>query len=158
MLITHLASPYKTTPPGSSPPPYAASAYDKKRNKNMRRIDFSYPELLSNIVKRLLLLIGKFAGYKGAAVLIATMLLCKGYVGEAAWASVIISALCGFIMPKTLGTIGEKQNDSYFSEFNNRASGTDNKPSASGRKTISEGKQRIREAVESAGRNSDCDT
>ena len=39
----------------------------------MRRIDFSYPELLSNIVKRLLLLIGKFAGYKGAAVLIATL-------------------------------------------------------------------------------------
>ena len=75
----------------------------------MRRIDFSYPELLSNIVKRLLLLIGKFAGYKGAAVLIATMLLCKGYIGEAAWASVIISALCGFIMPKTLGTIGERQ-------------------------------------------------
>ena len=70
----------------------------------MRRIDFSYPELLSNIAKRLLLLIGKFAGYKGAAVLIATMLLCKGYVGEAAWASVIISALCGFIMPKTFRT------------------------------------------------------
>lgn len=150
-----MASPYKTTPPGSSPPPYAASAYDKKRNKNMRRIDFSYPELLSNIVKRLLLLIGKFAGYKGAAVLIATMLLCKGYVGEAAWASVIISALCGFIMPKTLGTIGEKQNDSYFSEINNRTSGTDNKSSASCRKTISEGKQRIRDAVVSARRGAD---
>lgn len=121
----------------------------------MRRIDFSYPELLSNIVKRLLLLIGKFTGYKGAAVLIATMLLCKGYVGEAAWASVIISALCGFIMPKTLGTIGGKQNDSYFSEINNRTSGTGNKPSASCRKTISEGKQRIRDAVVSARRRAD---
>ena len=124
----------------------------------MRRIDFSYPELLSNIAKRLLLLIGKFAGYKGAAVLIATMLLCKGYIGEAAWASVIISALCGFIMPKTLGTIGGKQNDSYFSEINNRDSGTGNKLSASCRKTISEGKQRIRDAVVSARRRADSDT
>ena len=124
----------------------------------MRRIDFSYPELLSNIVKRLLLLIGKFAGYEGAAVLIATMLLCKGYVGEAAWASVIISALCGFIMPKTLGNIGEKQNVKDFDWSDGRAAGAVIEPSPSCRKTISKGRQRIRAAVESARRNSDCDT
>ena len=124
----------------------------------MSVIEMSYGGLISNIIKRLLMLAGKLAGYKGFAVLVATVLLCKGNIGEAAWASVIISALCGFIMPKTLGNIGGKQNDSYFSEINNRTSGTGNKPSASCRKTISEGKQRIREAVVSARRGADSDT
>ena len=74
----------------------------------MSVIEMSYGGLISNIIKRLLMLAGKFAGYKGAAVLIATMLLCKGYVGEAAWASVIISALCGAVVPKTISNLGGK--------------------------------------------------
>lgn len=67
----------------------------------MTEIKFSYHELISNIIKRLLLLAGKLAGYKGFAVLVATVLLCRGLIGEAAWASVIISALCGAVVPKT---------------------------------------------------------
>lgn len=66
----------------------------------MTEIDFSYHALVSNIIKRVLLLAGKLAGYKGFAVLVATMLLCRGIIGEAAWASVVISALCGAVVPK----------------------------------------------------------
>ncbi|WP_294431718.1 hypothetical protein [uncultured Treponema sp.] len=67
----------------------------------MTEIDFSYHTLVSNIIKRVLLLAGKLAGYKGFAVLVATMLLCRDIIGEAAWASVVISALCGAVVPKT---------------------------------------------------------
>lgn len=50
----------------------------------------TYAELLSNILKRFLLLCGKLAGYKGFAVLVATVLLKSGYIGETACASVSV--------------------------------------------------------------------
>ena len=121
----------------------------------MSVIEMSYGGLISNIIKRLLMLAGKLAGYKGFAVLVATVLLCKGNIGEAAWASVIVSALCGFIMPKTLGNIGEKQNEKDFDWSYGRATGSVIEPSPSCRKTISRGQQRIRAAVESARRRAD---
>ena len=84
----------------------------KKNRENINMIEFTYAELSSNIIKRLLLLIGKLAGYKGAAVVIATKLLISGYIGETAWVSTVISALCGIIMPKTLSKIkGEKTDE-----------------------------------------------
>lgn len=66
----------------------------------MTEIDFSYHALINNFIKRVLLLAGKLAGYKGFAVLVATMLLCHGNIGETTWAAVVISALCGAVIPK----------------------------------------------------------
>lgn len=43
-------------------------------------IHFTYAELFQNVFKRLLLLAGKLAGYKGFAVLITTVLLRLGYI------------------------------------------------------------------------------
>jgi hypothetical protein len=83
----------------------------KKNRENISMIEFTYAELTSNIIKRLLLLIGKLTGYKGAAVVIATKLLISGYIGETAWVSAVISALCGIIMPKTLSKIGKEKPD-----------------------------------------------
>lgn len=85
-------------------------------------IHFTYAELFQNVFKRLLLLAGKLAGYKGFAVLIATVLLRLGYIGDAAWASVVISALCGAVLPKALGSyaamdssmdVGGKENEPF---------------------------------------------
>ena len=127
----------------------------------MTTIDFSYRELITNIVKRLLLLAGKLAGYKGFAVLVATVLLCAGYVGEAAWASVIISALCGAVLPKAVGNLGntvsgfvsENKGEKFYEKtanHNQRASRAVAKPSDLGRRAIEDGKRKIREAVERA--------
>ena len=127
----------------------------------MTTIDFSYRELVTNIVKRFLLLIGKLAGYKGFAVLVATILLRAGYVGEVAWASVIISALCGAVLPKAVGNFGNTvsefvsmSNGEYRNEktanYNQRFSRAVAKPSDSGKRAIESGKRKIREAVERA--------
>ena len=121
----------------------------------MSVIEMSYGGLISNIIKRLLMLAGKLAGYKGFAVLVATVLLCKGNIGEAAWASVIISALCGAVVPKTISILGGKQNEKDFDWSDGRAAGAAIEPSPSCRKTISRGQQRIRAAVESARRRAD---
>ena len=48
--------------------------------KKIESIHFTYAELFQNVFKRLLLLAGKLAGYKGFAVLIATVLLRLGYI------------------------------------------------------------------------------
>lgn len=124
----------------------------------MTDIDFSYHALVSNIIKRVLLLAGKLAGYKGFAVLVATMLLCRDIIGEAAWASVVISALCGAVVPKTFSNIGVKENENDDYSYGGRAAGTAYKPSPSCGKAVSEGKKRIRNAVESAGRRADSGT
>ena len=124
----------------------------------MKEIDFSYHALISNFIKRVLLLAGKLAGYKGFAVLLATMLLSRGIIGEAAWTSVVISALCGAIVPKTFSNIGVKQNEKDDYSYDGRAGGTVAKPSPSRGKAVSEGKKRIRNAVESAGRTADSGT
>ncbi|MBP3773301.1 MAG: hypothetical protein J6I53_11540 [Treponema sp.] len=127
----------------------------------MTTIDFSYHELITNIVKRFLLLAGKLAGYKGFAVLVATVLLRAGYVGEAAWASVIISALCGAVLPKAVGNFGSSisefvsmSNGEYRNEktanYNLRTSRAVSKPSDSGKRAVENGKRKIREAVERA--------
>lgn len=127
----------------------------------MTTIDFSYCELLTNILKRILLLAGKLAGYKGFAVLVATVLLRAGYVGEAAWASVIISALCGAVLPKAVGNFGNtisefvsenkggNQNEKI-TNYNQRVSRAVAKPSDSGKRAVENGKRKIREAVERA--------
>ena len=118
-------------------------------------------KFVTNIVKRILLLTGKLAGYKGFAVLVATILLRAGYVGEAAWASVIISALCGAVLPKAVGNFGSSISDFYSenkggklyentANHNQRTSRAVAKPSDSGKRAIENGKRKIREAVERA--------
>lgn len=124
----------------------------------MMVIEMTVRELLANAVKRLLLLAGKLAGYKGFAVLVATVLLCRGFIGEAAWTSVIISALCGIVVPKTFSNMGVNQNENEPFKNISRVSRTVVKPSDSGRIAVSKGKTRIRKAVESARRMSDCGT
>lgn len=127
----------------------------------MTMIDFSYSELVKNIIKRLLLLAGKLAGYKGFAVLVATVLLRSGYVGEAAWASVIISALCGVIVPKAAANLGNsipnleakykgEKKDEKNAKCNQPAYHTVAKPSDSGRRALESGKRKIREALQRA--------
>lgn len=132
----------------------------------MTKIDFSYSELVANIVKRFLLLAGKLAGYKGFAVLVATVLLYAGHIGEAAWASVIISALCGAIVPKAVGNFGntisefvsmsngENRNEKT-ANYNQRSSRAVARPSDSGKRAVENGKRKIREAVERAKSNSE---
>lgn len=135
----------------------------------MTRICASYGELFSNIFKRLLLLLGKLAGYKGVALLVATVLLRKGCIGEGAWASVVISALCGAVVPKTFGSslrgFGsiDNSNISYEGEKNemlveNGGGSRGSVPCASGagRGAVIEGKRRIRAALE-RGRESPGD-
>lgn len=128
----------------------------------IERVDFSYAELFQNVLKRLLLLAGKLAGYKGFAVLIATVLLGLGYIGDAAWASVVISALCGTVLPKALGSyaamdssmdVGGKENEpfAYNAKNSRRGSGGKRGFSCERRKIISDGKSRIRRAIENAG-------
>lgn len=102
----------------------------------MRIIENSYHELMANIIKRLLLLAGKLAGYKGVAVLVATVLLCRKSIGEAAWASVVISALCGVVMPKTISGIGGKLNEKDFDENDDGSARSVIKPSPSCGRTI----------------------
>lgn len=125
-------------------------------------IHFTYAELFQNVFKRLLLLAGKLAGYKGFAVLIATVLLRLGYIGDAAWASVVISALCGTVLPKALGSyaamdssmdVGCKENEPFSYNAKNSRRGSGGKHGFSGecRKIVSDGKSRIRNAVKNAG-------
>ena len=121
-------------------------------------IHFTYAELFQNVFKRLLLLAGKLAGYKGFAVLIATVLLRLGYIGDAAWASVVISALCGTVLPKALGSyasmdVGGKENEPFSYNAKNSRRGSGGKHGFSGecRKIVSDGKSRIRNAVKNAG-------
>lgn len=125
-------------------------------------IDFSYAELFQNVFKRLLLLAGKLAGYKGVAVLIATVLLGLGYIGDAVWASVVISSLCGAVLPKALGSytamdssmdVGGKDNETFTYNAKGMRRGSSAKRSFSGecRKVVSNGKSRIRSAVKNAG-------
>lgn len=140
----------------------------------MMKIEMSYGELLSNIVKRFLLLLGKLCGYKGFSVFLATMLLVYGVIGDGVWVSVVISALCGFVVPKTAGIRGdglcglqtaaeekvyegenkdEKNDGNGFikskRDFNNASDGL----SPCGRRAVSRGKERIRSAVNNAFRN-----
>lgn len=125
-------------------------------------IHFTYAELFQNVFKRLLLLAGKLAGYKGFAVLITTVLLRLGYIGDAAWAYVVISALCGAVLPKALGSyaamdssmdVGGKENEpfSYNAKNSRRGSGGRHGFSGECRKIVSDGKSRIRSAVKNAG-------
>ena len=127
-------------------------------------IHFTYAELFQNVFKRLLLLAGKLAGYKGFAVLIATVLLRLGYIGDAAWASVVISALCGAVLPKALGSyaamdssmdVGGKENEplSYNAKNSRRGSGGKHGFSGECRKIVSDGKSRIRSAGRKKARN-----
>ncbi len=127
----------------------------------MTTIDFTYRELVTNIVKRILLLAGKLAGYKGFAVFVATLLLRAGLIGEAAWTSVIISALCGMIVPKAVGNFGssiselisENKGEKLYEKntnHNQHVSCTVTKPSDSGKRAVENGKRKIREAVERA--------
>ena len=122
-------------------------------------IHFTYAELFQNVFKRLLLLAGKLAGYKGFAVLIATVLLRLGYIGDAVWASVVISSLCGAVLPKALGTamdssmdVGGKDNETFTYNAKGMRRGFGVKHSFSGecRKVVSNGKSRIRSAVKNA--------
>lgn len=130
----------------------------------MTRICASYGELFSNILKRFLLLLGKLAGYKGVALLVATVLLRKGCIGEGAWASVVISALCGAAVPKTFGQslrgFGsiDNSNSNYEGEKNEMliensggSYGSVPRASGAGRGAVTEGKRRIRAALERGG-------
>ncbi len=131
----------------------------------MNEICVTYTELFSNIFKRILLLLGKLAGYKGFAVLVATVLLKRGYVGEGAWATVVVSSLCGMIVPKAFtaaGGLGGSFAGQGFTEeedyekkyFDESAGGfySSSRRKHKGRscRAAGAGKKRIREAFERA--------
>ena len=140
----------------------------------MMKIEMGYGELLTNIVKRFLLLLGKLCGYKGFSVFLATMLLIYEVIGEGVWVSVVISALCGFVVPKTAGIRGEglygaqTAGEEKIYEGENKDEKSDRKDfaknkrnfnnasaslSTSGRRAVNSGKERIRNAVNNAFRN-----
>lgn len=130
----------------------------------------TYADLASNILKRLLLLCGKLAGYKGFAVLVATVLLKSGYIGEAAWASVVVSALCGMVVPKAFNGslrnnhLNDNSDDCFGNDFYDMgekyerisykgggvSSASVRGGANAGRRAVTEGKQRIRDALGSA--------
>lgn len=138
----------------------------------MNGICATYTELFSNIFKRILLLLGKLAGYKGFAVLVATVLLKSGYIGEGAWATVVVSALCGMIVPKAFTAAGgvggsfagqgfteeEDYEKKYFDESAGGFYSSSRRKSTAGRSEASEaGKKRIREAFERAAMRRDTE-
>ena len=138
------------------------------KNSNLRIVCFTYRELLHNLFKRVLLLAGKLAGYKGFAVLLATVLLYFGHIGEAVWASVVVSALCGAVLPKAFGAAsswetnfnaGESKNEKYLYNAKSfgRAAGSRRGVSLSCGQVLQRGKDRVREAFRNAGDSAGAD-
>ena len=139
------------------------------KNSNSGIVCFTYSELFHNLLKRVLLLAGKLAGYKGFAVLLATVLLFCGHVGEAVWASVVVSALCGAVLPKAFGAASVFEADFYTGESKNekyscnakkfgRAAGSRRGVAVSRGDILRRGKERIREAFRNSGDSAGADT
>lgn len=143
-------------------------AFDMK-NSNSGVVCFTYSELFHNLLKRVLLLAGKLAGYKGFAVLLATVLLYYGHIGEAVWASVVVSALCGAVLPKAFGAssgwepnfnTGDIGNEKYSNAAKSfgRAAGSRRSVSDARGEVLRRGKDRVRDAFRNAGAAAGEDT